>query len=83
LAGWQEGPPACKKLGGYGCGGAVSSVGVASTQTISASASIKFPCSTKKSRRTAEKCNNSGISEAVWLIFTKVGMKMENRSHVK
>jgi len=47
LVGRQEGHPACKKLGGYGCWGAVSSVGVASTQTISASASIKFPCSTK------------------------------------
>ena len=39
-----------KTWGGYGCGVAVSSVGVAPTWTVGASASIFFLCSTKPRR---------------------------------
>ena len=48
----QEGHPACKNLGRlcYGGGVAVSSVGVAPTCTVGASASIFFLCSTKPRR---------------------------------
>ena len=47
FVGRQEGHPACKKHGGYGCGGVVSPDGVASTRTAGASASIITPGSTK------------------------------------
>ena len=46
LVGWQQGHPACKKTCGV-VGVGVSSIAVASTRTVNASASIIFPCSTK------------------------------------
>ena len=46
LVGWQQGHPACKKTWGV-VGVGVSSIAVASTRTVNASASIIFPCSTK------------------------------------
>ena len=53
----QEGHPAIK-MGVYGGVGAVSSVGVASTRTVGASASIIFPCSTKIQKIFMMACNN-------------------------
>jgi len=50
LVGWQEGHPACKKWRGCGGGGAVSSVGVAPTRTVGASASIILPSAIKIQR---------------------------------